>query len=146
MSAIKIRFEQGEVLSAFLLKVKAPQTCELILNHLPFESAVTQSRWSGREINCRFSASSYPIRENQTIYTSIGEVCYWRDWNWEGSGDLSQAIAIYYGAELARSHRGYEPVNVFAQIDYSQLHQINKVGERIWLNGTEKVCFEKLND
>ncbi|WP_174614797.1 DUF3830 family protein [Virgibacillus ihumii] len=143
MKHLKIRFEGGEELSATLLEESAPLTCKAIWDSLPFQSTVTQSRWSGREINLRYDNDSYPIKENQTIYTSKGEVCYWRDWGWEGDSPPSQAIAIYYGAELARSNKGNELVNVFAQIHFNHFTILNKIGERVWLKGAEKVCFKR---
>lgn len=144
MNRIKIRFEHGDMLTAYLLEEKAPQTCNIIWESLPHESVITHSRWSGREVNFVYKATPFPVRENQTIYTSKGEIVYWRDWNWEGTGEPPQAIAIYYGAEEARSNKGYEPVNVFAQVEYKYLHKLEKIGERIWLNGKEKVYFERL--
>jgi len=146
LKRIRIRFENGDSLTARLLVDKAPQTCEKIWSSLPLESVVTQSRWSGREVNFAYMEKDMPRRENQTIYTSIGEVCYWRDWSWEEDGEHPQAIAIYYGAELARSHRGSEPVNVFAQVDYHEFGRLAQIGERIWLEGKEKIFIERLEE
>lgn len=146
MKRIRFRFEGGGEVSATLLEEKAPLTCEKIWNALPLESIVTQSRWSGREFNFTYNEKDLPPRENQTIYTSLGEVCYWRDWNWEENGTIPQALAIYYGAELARSHKGSEPVNVIAQVDYSEFDKLVQIGERIWLEGKEKIYIERLED
>jgi hypothetical protein len=146
LKRIRFRFENGDILTARLLEDKAPQTCEKIWNSLPLESAVTQSRWSGREVNFAYKENDMPRRENQTIYTSMGEVCYWRDWIWEEDGEHPQAIAIYYGAELARSHRGSEPVNVFAQVEYHEFERLAQIGERIWLEGKEKIFIERLEE
>ncbi|WP_163971873.1 DUF3830 family protein [Oceanobacillus halotolerans] len=145
MKRIRIRFEGGEELYATLIENSAPQTCKIIWESLPFQSVVTQSRWSGREVNLKYDNNDYPIRENQTIYTGKGELCYWRDWNSEGDIPPSQAIAIYYGAELARSNRGNEPVNVFAQIDFKYFNILDEIGERIWLKGAEDIYFERLD-
>lgn len=143
LERIKFSFEGGGEVYATLLVEKAPLTCEKVWNSLPFETVATQSRWSGREFNFAYEETDLPPRENQTIYTSIGEVCYWRDWNWEEEGTLPQALAIYYGAEMARSHKGHEPVNIFAQIDYSDFEKLFKIGERIWLEGKEKIFIER---
>lgn len=145
MKRIKIRFEKGEVFTATLLEGQAPKTCEYVWDSLPFDSSVKQSRWSGREVNLSYVQYDLPpIRENQTIYTNEGEICYWREWNWEGDTSPPQAIAIYYGAELARSHKGNEPVNVFAKVDQEQTEALKSVCERVWLNGAERIHFEQL--
>ncbi|WP_394140087.1 DUF3830 family protein [Cytobacillus oceanisediminis] len=146
MKRILLKFENGEEITASMLEEKAPYTCGKIWNSLPLESVVTQSRWSGREVNFAYTEKDMPPRENQTIFTSVGEVCYWRDWNWEGEGDHPQAIAIYYGAEMARSHRGHEPVNVFAQVDYHELEGLVQIGERVWLEGKHKIFIERIDE
>ncbi|MBB5326202.1 hypothetical protein HNQ34_003321 [Anoxybacillus tepidamans] len=146
MRRILITFENGGSFPATLLEDKAPKTCEKIWEALPFSSIVRHSRWSGRELNFPFTSNGHPKRENQTISTSIGEVVYWRDWLMDEEPDVSEIIAIYYGAERTRSHRGDEPVNVFAKIDYTHFDRLKAVGERIWLNGAERIQIEKLSE
>lgn len=146
MKKILITFENGESFPAILQENKAPKTCEKVWEALPFTSVATHSRWSGREVNFAFKSNELPKRENQTISTSVGEVIYWRDWPVDSDPDVSEVIAIYYGAEHTRSHKGDEPVNVFAQIDYANLELLKTVGERIWLNGTEKIQIKKLSE
>jgi hypothetical protein len=140
---VKITFERGGEVSAILQESQAPETCKVIWDALPIESDVTQSRWSGREVNFSYEDKNHPRRENQTIYTSIGELCYWRDWNNEFPERHSHVIAIYYGAEMARSNRGHEPVNVFAQVIPGDLEKLACIGKRIWLKGSEKVYFQQ---
>jgi len=146
MRRILITFENGESFPATLQEDKSPQTCQIVWEALPFSQTVKHSRWSGREVNFEFSSTTMPKRENQTISTSIGEVIYWRDWPRESEPDVLEVLAIYYGAEHTRSHKGDELVNVFAQIDYAYLDLLQKVGERIWLSGTEKVTISKLEE
>lgn len=67
---------------------------------LPIENMVYYSRWSAREINTQ---------------TKTGEVVCWRQWEKEGS-DVSEVIAIYYGPEVTRDHRGLRLVHAFAAI------------------------------
>ena len=141
---ILITFENGESFPATLKEDKAPQTCEKVWEALPLCSVVRHSRWSGRDLNFAIKSNGLPKRENQTIFTSIGEVVYWRDWPLETDSKVNEVIAIYYGAEHTRSNKGDELVNVFAQIDYTQFELLETVGERIWLNGTEKIKIEKL--
>ncbi|KAF0822691.1 DUF3830 family protein [Cytobacillus firmus] len=144
MKRILITFENGESFPATLKEDKAPQTCEKVWEALPLCSVVRHSRWSGRDLNFAIKSNDLPKRENQTILTSIGEVVYWRDWPLETDSKVNEVIAIYYGAEHTRSNKGDELVNVFAQIDYTHFELLETVGERIWLNGTEKIKIEKL--
>lgn len=83
-----------------------------------------------------------PERENHSIYTSFGDVCYWRDWRAMEKTD-NHVIAIYYGAEMTRSHIGDEPVNIFGDIIRPHHDLLKTIGERIWLEGTEKIKIEK---
>ena len=55
------------------------------------------------------------------------------------SSEPAEAIAIYYGAEVTRDHRGTLPVNVFARIPESQWKTIEEIGLRIWQHGIERV-------
>ncbi|WP_042353783.1 DUF3830 family protein [Bacillus rubiinfantis] len=144
MKHIRISFERGGELTAMLLEDAAPKTCQMIWKAMPLESVVTHSRWSGREINFVCDDISAPPRENQTIYASAGELCYWRDWQSESIEQ--QVIAIYYGAELARSHKGNERINVFAQLLQTDILLLKEIGERVWLTGTEKVYIERINN
>src|SRR5690625_1791275 len=129
MRQIKITFESGDSVIANLIDNK---TADIVYQSLPLESTVVHSRWSGREVNLNATLIDRPTRENQTIYTSIGDLCYWRDWR--GSEETTNhVIAIYYGAELARSNIGDEPVNVFGGIIHSDFDVMKKIGERIWL-------------
>lgn len=144
MKKIKITFEEGDVLFASLNEIESPCTTSLIWGSLPLESEVTQSRWSGREVNFRANLNGIPPKENQTIYAGIGELCYWRDWRLEMGEESKQVLAIYYGAEMARSHMGEEPVNVFGQVEYEHNDELKKIGERIWLKGSENIKIEKI--
>ncbi len=163
---IVFKFEKGGELVASLLQDTAPETVKAFLEMLPLQATVYHSRWSGREINFpvrsnlniprdniprdKIPRDNIPRdnipwnkipRENQTTQTNRGDVIYWREWEKEGH-EVSEAIAIYYGAEVTRDHRGYQPVNVFARISESQWNTIEEIGLRIWQHGIEKVNVE----
>ncbi|MGM0900495.1 MAG: DUF3830 family protein [Bacillota bacterium] len=146
MRKLKIKFERGGEVYATLLEEKAPNTCNGIWNQLPIESEMTHTRWSGREIYTSITDRPNLVRENQAIYMSVGEVCYWRDWTWEESPTPPQAISIYYGADMARSQKGSEQVNVFAQVDYQDFKKLAEIGERVWLKGKEKVFIDRYEE
>ena len=135
---IVFAFAKGGRLTARLLPELNPKTVEAFLKMLPLEATMYHSRWSGREINFPVESEENIPRENQTVQTNTGEVIYWREW--EKEGPAAQAIAIYYGAEISRDHRGYLPVNVFARIPESQWKEIEEIGLRIWQRGVEKVA------
>ncbi len=135
---IVFAFAKGGRLTARLLPELNPKTVEAFLKMLPLEATMYHSRWSGREINFPVESDENIPQENQTVQTNTGEVIYWREW--EKQGPAAQAIAIYYGAEISRDHRGYLPVNVFARIPESQWKEIEQIGLRIWREGVEKVA------
>lgn len=161
LGKIVFKFEKGGELIAHLLPDTAPETVKAFLEMLPLQATVYHSRWSGREVNFPVNSKlktpgrnipgknipgenipgkNIP-RENQTTQTNTGDVIYWKEWEKEGS-EVSEAIAIYYGAEVTRDHRGYQPVNVFARIAESQWNTIEEIGLRIWQHGIEKVNVE----
>jgi hypothetical protein len=134
---ILFTFERGGSLVAELLPELNPKTVQAFLRMLPLKSTVYHSRWSGREINFPVKSPVQVPRENQTAHTNTGDVIYWKEWDKEG--ESQEAIAIYYGPEVTRDHRGFLPVNVFAQISASQWKDIEGIGLRVWQNGIEKV-------
>ncbi|WP_134698654.1 DUF3830 family protein [Ammoniphilus sp. YIM 78166] len=140
---VMIHFERGGSFKAALNVQAAPDLCRSVWDVLPIESVATHSRWSGREVNFQFQSRSLPKDENQTIYTSIGELVYWRGCYKVSDDQPAEVLAIYYGPEESRSFRGPEKVSVIGQIDYGQLKELAAVGERIWLHGTEKIRVEK---
>jgi hypothetical protein len=139
MSArIVFAFARGGRLTATPLRELNPKTAEAFLKMLPLQATVYHSRWSGREINFPVQSGGSIGRENQTTQTITGDVIYWREW--EKEGPAAEAIAIYYGPEISRDHRGRLPVNVFARVPEAQWREIERIGLRIWQEGVEKVA------
>jgi hypothetical protein len=134
---IRFAFERGGAFTATLLADLAPETVRRVMAMLPIEATVYHSRWSGREINFPVKSPAPVPRERQTCTVNTGDVVYWKEWE---MGDAAQeALAIYYGAEVTRDHRGYLPVNVFARVPQEDWPVIEEVGLRIWKEGTESV-------
>lgn len=144
MKQIRLIFEKGGALLAVLDEERAPKTSEMVWEAIPFQATVTHSRWSGREVNFETELNQIPPRENQSIYTSLGDLCYWRDWRKSESKPFKHVLAVYYGPEMARSHMGEEPVNIIGSIIPSSIKKLNHVGERIWKEGFERVRVEKV--
>ena len=141
---IRFTFERGGVLEADLLPSKAPRTIERVLQVLPYEATVYHTRWCGREINFPIKSLERVRRENQTSTANTGDVVYWQEW--ETEENPPQALAIYYGAESIRDHRGWLPVNVFARIPQEQWSLIEEIGLRVWQHGIEKIRIEAVGN
>ncbi|MEJ2555615.1 MAG: DUF3830 family protein [Anaerolineae bacterium] len=139
-SRIRFTFERGGELVADLLPEAAPKTIERVLEVLPHEARVYHTRWCGREINFPIKSMNPVPRENQTATANTGDVIYWKEWQTEENPP--EALAIYYGAEIIRDHRGFLLVNVFARISQDQWSQIEEIGIRVWQKGVEKICME----
>ena len=143
-SKIRFTFERGGELVADLLPEAAPKTIERVLEVLPHETTVYHTRWCGREINFPIKSTKPVPRENQTATANTGDVIYWKEW--ETEENPPEALAIYYGAEVIRDHRGFLSVNVFARISQDQWPQIEEIGIRVWQKGIEKIHIEVVED
>ena len=143
-SKIRFIFERGGELVADLLPEAAPKTIERVLEVLPHETTVYHTRWCGREINFPMKSKKPVPRENQTATANTGDVIYWKEW--ETEENPPEALAIYYGAEVIRDHRGFLPVNLFARISQDQWPQIEEIGIRVWQKGIEKIHIEVVED
>lgn len=141
---IRFSFERGGELIANLLPEAAPKTVERVLEVLPYETTVYHTRWCGREINFPIKSMKQVAREYQTATANTGDVIYWKEW--ETDENPPEALAIYYGAEIIRDHRGFLPVNVFARISQDQWPQIEEIGIRVWQQGVEQIRIEVAQD
>ncbi|MCL5045904.1 MAG: DUF3830 family protein [Actinobacteria bacterium] len=141
---IRISFERGGEVTATLLEDEAPETCNVVWDRLPVMSEMLHTRWCGREVNWAVDLGRRPPRENQTITSSVGNVVYWREWDGLYPSTGAEALAVYYGAELIRDHRGHQPVNVFAQVDTSSWGILREVGHRVWRRGAERVTVTRV--
>ncbi|MCK4512852.1 DUF3830 family protein [bacterium] len=141
---IRFRFERGGGFTAKVRPDLAPKTVKAVMAMLPIETTVYHSRWSGREINFPVKNLTPVPRERQTCTVNTGDVIYWKEWE---MGDTAQeALAIYYGAEVTRDHRGYLPVNVFAQVPQQEWPEIERIGLRIWKEGVERLTVSGVSE
>lgn len=138
---IKITFESGKIIFAKLNQDS--KTAHEVYKVLPFYSKAVHSRWSGKEINFQIPTSQELLKENQTIYVSLGEICYWSNWKRGEKEEQINVLAIYYGAEMTRSQAGPEPVNVIGQVESSDIEALKELGESIWLKGIQTICMER---
>ncbi len=131
-------FERGGEFWARLLTEEAPETVRAAREFLPLDQTVFHTRWCGREINIPFESGDRPGRENQTSTAGFGDVIYWRG-EWIGEKASPEALAVYYGPEIIRDHRGFLLANVFARVPQEQWPLIEEVGLRVWQQGVEQV-------
>ena len=140
---IRLEFERGGVLIADVLTDLAPQTAAAVLSALPLETTAYHTRWCGREVYFPMALGrSAPPRENDTSTVNAGDVIYWREW--EKQEGASEALSVYYGAEVVRDHRGCLPVNVFARVSQDQWPKIAEIGVRVWQHGIETIRVTRI--
>jgi hypothetical protein len=139
---LEFRFQRGGTFTARLRPDLAPATVDVIRAMLPLEVTVYHSRWSGREVNFPVRSPRAVPRERQTCTVNTGDVVYWKEW--EMGDEALEALAVYYGAEVTRDHRGYLPVNVFARVPQEEWPVIEEVGLRIWKEGAEKLTVSEV--
>lgn len=141
---LRFRFARGGELIADLLTTAAPKTIERVLEMLPYETTVYHTRWCGREINFPICCRRSVPRENQTATANTGDVVYWKEW--ETEENPPEALAIYYGAEVIRDHRGFLQVNQFARVSEGQWPLIEEIGVRVWKQGIETIYVDVVED
>jgi hypothetical protein len=135
---IRLEFERGGMLIADVLSDVAPRTVSAVLSALPLETTAYHTRWCGREVYFPVALGrSGPPRENDTSTVNNGDVIYWREW--EKAEGASEALSVYYGAEVVRDHHGFLSVNVFARVSQDQWPKIAEIGVRIWQHGIETI-------
>jgi len=140
---LKISFEKGGELIVHL-NGDAQKTKQSILEILPLESIALHTRWCGREINFELKTKSKPPMENETSVVSKFDVIYWRDWVIPEE-KATEALALFYGAESLRYHKGTILVNVIGRVPYEQEELLEQIGIRIWKNGMEKILIDKVS-
>ncbi len=144
ISGLEFRFQRGGSFTARLLPDLAPKTVDAVCALLPLEVTVYHTRWCGREINFPIRSLRAVSREKQTSTANTGDVVYWTEW--EIGDGANEALAVYYGAEVIRDHRGFLPVNVFARVPQEQWPKIEEIGLRVWQEGTERLIVVGLEE
>src|SRR5438552_3025953 len=106
----------GETVTAELLAREAPQTCELILNRLPYESNAIHGMYSGAEVFTILENGPRSLPENLVQLPLPGELLYFYD---EGRGATGAhkpvaEICFVYGRGVVL--RGQEGVPAHASL------------------------------
>jgi len=142
---IVFEFERGGKVVAELLEEKAPKTCKLILEALPFQNPVVHAMWAGEEIF--FDGIPVPKTldyENDTNNIVPGDVACLSSPSFHNVPHLADkgvtSVCIFYG--IGRPRRSVDAtldVNVFAKI--KDIKAITEVARRIRWEGSEKITI-----
>jgi hypothetical protein len=145
LKKMKISFEKGGEFEALLFEDKAPKTVKHIWDFLPIDGRPDHMRWAGRGLSQKMPnlPKPYPPRENQISIVGEGYLMFRADWV---GGHESQvpSIILFYGPEIPRNPGDIYGVrlNWIGRIR-EDLAGLEKVGERIYAEGREKVKYEK---
>ncbi len=137
---VEFEFEKGGVLRAQVLP-KAQRTAACVSAAMPIDATVLQARWSGREIFVPMNLKDKPPRENQSIRASLGDVIYFCEWGEQYDYTGFEAVGLFYGPEIVREWRGDAPVNVWARILPEHYPELERIGERVWRQGGERIVI-----
>jgi len=140
---IKIEFQKGGVFTAELDEKKAPKTCKIIADKLPFEYEFHHSSTSGEAIVTLPRDLTVPKENQRTVAIYPGSLCFLVK---EEIYNIPDEIYITTGDFFVS--RGYaidyqQPINVFGKIN-ENLEELDKIGSRVSMKGAEIVKFSLL--
>ncbi len=138
MKYIQLKSSAGIVIRFNLYEQEAPFTCKAFIQSLPFELKAVQARFAGEEIWMPEGPSLDIPQENATIELKLGELGYAPPL---ARNSVSHSVALVYGeAKLS------DCVNVFAKVFDEDVSELKKLGEQIWLEGSQVLRFELISD
>lgn len=124
---IRVRFR--------LYEKEAPLTCKALLKAFPLSVKFVQGRYAGEEIYSPKGPNIKLPAENATINLKVGEIGYAPP---SPRNEVSKCFGIVYGdAKLS------DWVNVFGIVVEKDLPLLKKIGEKLWLEGSQELVFEK---
>lgn len=133
MKRVEMVFERGGRFVIDLLEDHAPKTCSALLKVLPLKGLeVRHAKSSGDEVYVQ--AMEMVTEEENNVDPSQGDVVFNVMPNW-------RAICIYYGPKITNRIN----FNRFGKIA-ENLEELEEVGNRVWLQGTEKADLRLLED
>lgn len=119
-----------------LYEAEAPETCKAFCGLLPFSETFYHARVSGQEIWIDKAPTLDIIQENASVFVEPGEVVYGP--LMPSRAKTSGCMGIYYG-----EGKGLDACNIFAKVVDEDLGLLRKLGEDIWMNGMQKITFDK---
>ena len=146
MKHIEVEFERGNSYEAKLFDEKAPRTCNIIKNNLPFTYEFHQSIVSGQAaVTLPPEDLEVPEENQRTIGIPTGSLCYLVK---DPPRNVPEEIYITYGPYFTSSCSTIDfqqPVNVFGQLDGDE-EELESEGNRILMEGAETVTFRLAED
>lgn len=134
MTYVALKFADGTVRFK-LYENEAPNTCKAFVQALPMDVEGVQARFAGEEIWIPDGPSLKIPQENATIELKPGELGYAPP---IARSSVSRSVAIVYGeAKLS------DCVNVFAIVLSEDMPKLQALGEKVWLQGKQKLRLEK---
>jgi len=127
----------NHIFPAVLEEEKAPKTCNIFLQNLPFKSQVIHVRWSGEGVwvplgDTRWDGLCY---ENHTCYPSKGEILVY-------PGGISEMeIIMAYGSVNFASKVGQLAGNHFITIT-DKLDEFYEMGREVLYQGAKDLIIE----
>jgi hypothetical protein len=131
---IEFVFERGGSFKAVLLEKDAPKTCEALLRLLPFTVEIRHGRFSGQEMYCQ--QEKMTVGKENNVPAGHGDIVFNPDPEWK-------AICINYGEKVREKTNWF---NRFARIVPSDLSIALELGNRVWLQGAERVTLRLISD
>ena len=140
MAYVKIEFEKGGVFIARLLEEEAPNTCAAFKKWLPASCLFHHSIVSGQAIVGLPKNLTANLENARTVGIYPGTLCFLPR---NPALNVPDEIYITYGpffVSRCSTIDFQQPVNVFGRIE-ERLEELERVGKRILLQGSEKVMF-----
>jgi Protein of unknown function (DUF3830) len=115
----------------------APVTSEAFAQKLPFSEIFVHARVSGEEIWIDNAPLLDIIQENASVFPEPGEIVIGPARPIRNK--IAGCIGIFYG-----EGRLLDAGNIFGKVIEEDLPLLKTLGEKIWLQGTQKLFFERI--
>lgn len=136
MTSLKVTIS-GMVFDARLETEKAPLTCAVFAERLPFDGQVVHVRWSGEAVWIPLGELDFGVGyENHTTYPAPGQILLY-------PGGISETeILLAYGGVNFASKMGQLAGNHFITLT-SGLDNLPELGRRTLWGGAQDIRFER---
>jgi len=134
---MKLKINAGPfVFDAVLETEKAPQTCKVFIERLPFEGQIVHVRWSGEGVWVPLGDYNFGVGyENHTSHPAPGHIILY-------PGGISETeILLAYGGVDFSSKMGQLAGNHFITIT-SNLENLAVLGNKTLWEGAQQVRFD----
>lgn len=137
---IEIEFEKGGKFIAALFEDKAPKTCKVVWDNLPFSGKIGHAYYSGKLMYLLVDTRLKELENAKSVGFLPGDIVYLTPFY---GRDTPNEIGIVYGDALIQDVCGWIPANYFATIIEGSLEELRSVATRIREYGREKITVRK---